>query len=420
MNALTSTWGPDGILSHESLTRELVTSTREWMEGDLCLDDLRGIEAFLPQRRNLAMVVNNECNLSCSHCFLQIPSLSRKRLTVAEWDTVLASAVRKDLGQYLIVGKEVLMGKTGPEVISMLGGLRSQRPLTRTGLVTNGTLLHKHTELISNAALSHIDISMEGAPEDHDFIRGAGAFSAVRANVEWAAALLRRRLFVTMTLQRHNVRRLDRAIQAFAAMGVQSVGISPFEPLSYTDTSLALSSEDFQFFLANLNQLGRLNLPHEMLVQVDTCSISPEMLIHFIESKWFDLESMRMDGTGFLYSSHRLENGLNLVFRFLPWPLSLDFHTRISADGDVLCAADGYLARAYSVNSLANVRDFDFDFGAAFRAASMHPRLNHLEAKFEAEVAPRIRAAYRSRTRSATVVHARSSNRPVRQLVPSH
>jgi len=392
---ISSTCGRDGRAVYQSPTRELVSATREWLEGEISLDDLRATEACLPQRRNLALVVNNECNLSCTHCFLQIPSLAGKRLAAAEWQRVLESAMRENVEQFLLVGKEVLLGRTGPEVVSMLGAIRSRRSSLRTGIITNGTLLHKHLDVVQSASLNHMDISMEGDATDHDAVRGAGAFAALRSNVEWAVWLLGEQLFVTLTHQKRNNQRLDKALMAFAEMGIQSVGISPFEKLSYTDTSLALSAADYRFFFDHLSHLEQLPLPHEMLVQIDTCAFSPEMLVHFIESDWFDLDAMQMDGTGFMYASHRLDNGLTLSFRFLPWPLAVDFHTRISADGAILCAADGYLARAYHVNSLANIRDFDFDFGAAYRAACMHPRLEHIDSNFEAETTPRIRAAYR-------------------------
>lgn len=406
MNGLTSTWGPDGIVADRALSRELIAAAHHWFAGEFTLTDLRAVEATLPLRRNLAMVVNNECNLKCSHCFLQIPQLSRKRLTSAEWERLLESAVREDIGQYVVVGKEVFLGKVGPEVVSALGKIHAQRPCIRTGLVTNGTLLHHHFDRIQQSGLNHMDISMEGVEADHDAIRGSGAFATVRPNVEWAARLLGERLFVTMTLQKQNVDRLDEALLAFSSMGVKSVGISPYEPLPYSDRSLTLLDSDFQSFFAGLDRLGRLALPHEMFVQVDACVLEPQALLAFMESDWFDLDSMQIDGSGFLYSKHRFDNGVTLSFRFLAWPLTLDLSTRITADGELIAVADGHQARAYAVNTLANVRDFDFDFGAAFRAASDHPRLALLDRNFEKDHAPVIRAAYRNwskRKRSALI-----------------
>lgn len=395
MNGITSTWGPQGLVADRSLSAEMVNAAHRWFAGEFSLHDLREVAATLPQRSHISMVVNNECNLNCTHCFIQLPSLARQRLTPDEWQRVLDSSVPEDIGQYVIAGKEVFVGNTGPKVIAMLGEMRARRPCVRTGLVTNGILLHKHFDLVRNAALSHMDISMDGCEPDHDAIRGPGAFAKVRNNVEWAVDLMGERLFITMTLQKRNLERIGDALQAFAAMGVKSAGISPFELLSYNDHLLALSPADLRSFFANLGDIERLDLPHEMFIQADACVIEPQALIAFMESRWFDLDSMQIDGTGFLYCRHHLDNGITLSFRFLPWPLTLDSSVRISADGELISVEDARHPRTYSVNTLANVRDFNFDFGAAFHAAKKHPRLALQDATFEAELQPFVHAAYR-------------------------
>jgi hypothetical protein len=372
----------------------MVDAAHKWFAGELSLRDLRSVAATLPQRRHISMVVNNECNLHCTHCFLQLPSLARERLTPDEWRRVLDSSIAEDIGQYVIAGKEAFVGKTGPEVVAWLGKIRTQRPCVKTGIVTNGTLLHRHHDLVRTAALSHMDISMDGCEADHDAIRGAGAFAKTRGNVEWAANLLGERLFVTLTLQKRNLERLGEAIAAFAAMGVRSVGVSPFELLPYNDATLALSPVDLRSFFASLHRLENLDLPHEMFIQADACVVEPQTLFAFMESRWFNLDDMQIDGTGFLYSRHHLGNGITLSFRFLPWPMTLDSSVRISADGELISVDDARHPRTYHVNSLANLRDFDFDFGAAFRAASHHTRLAHQDACFETDLAPSVRSAY--------------------------
>lgn len=400
MNGLTSTWGPQRLVKDQSLNDKMVNAAHQWFTGDLSLDGVRDVAAKIPRSSHISMVVNNECNQNCTHCFIQLPKLGRERLTPDEWHRTLQSSVLSDIGQYVIAGKEALVGTTGPAVISYLGELRAQRPCVYTGLVTNGTLLHKHQDLIRNAALSHMDISLDGIEEDHDAIRGAGSFARVRENVRWAADLMGDRLFATMTLQKRNLERVGEAVQSFAGLGLRNVGISPFEKLSYNDHSLALSPEDLRFFFASLRHLERLNLPHELFVQADACIVEPQALLAFMESEWFDLDSMKIDGTGFLYCRHSLSNGITLSFRFLPWPFNLDSSVRITADGELLAVEDARHPRTHHINTLANLRDFDFDFGAAFRAASGHPRLALIDAAFEAQLAPRIRAAYLRQERS--------------------
>jgi molybdenum cofactor biosynthesis enzyme MoaA len=382
----------------------MVRATRLWLEGEYCLNDVREVAATLPRRRHISMVVNNECNLHCTHCFLQLPALAKQRLTVGEWQRVLETSIPEDIGQYVIAGKEAFVGKTGPEIISWLGQLRRQRPCIRTGIVTNGTLLHAHQDLVRNADFSHMDISMDGCEADHDFIRGPGAFAKIRDNVRWAADLLGERLFITLTLQNRNIERIGEAIQSFAELGARSVGISPFEKLPYNDHSLALTTEQIAHFLGNLRHIERLALPHTMFIQADACVVEPMALLAFMESEWFDLDAMQIDGTGFLYCRHQLNNGITLSFRFLPWPMTLDSSVRISADGELISVDDARHPRAYHLNRLANVRDFDFDFGAAFSAAKRHPRLALQDSVFETELQPLIRAAYRRHLAATSAV----------------
>ena len=67
---------------------------------------------------------------------------------------------------------------------------------------------------------------------------------------------------------------------------------------------------------------------------------------------------------------------------------------RIAADGELISVDDARHPRSYHLNALANVRDFDFDFGAAFRAAKKHPRLALQDRIYESKLQPHIRAAY--------------------------
>ena len=259
MNGVTSTWGPDGLYADRSLSREMVRATRRWLDGECSLHDVREVTDNLPQRRHVSLVVNNECNLDCTHCFLQLPALAKNRLTREEWMRVLESSIPQDIGRYVIAGKEAFVGKTGPAVIEWLGGLRRQRPCVRTGLITNGTLLHKHHDLVRDAALSHMDISMDGCEPDHDAIRGEGAFNRTKDNVRWAAELLGDRLVVTLTLQKRNITRIGEALRSFAGLGVRSAGISPFEKLPYNDHSLALAPAELA--VHGHDVLGQVKLP---------------------------------------------------------------------------------------------------------------------------------------------------------------
>lgn len=406
MNAIISSTGgrPGAILLSPSHTHRLVGTVRAWIAGEMSLDEVRDMETCLPAHRSIALVVNNECNLNCRHCYLQIPEFSGSRLGPDDWAKVIDTAVASGVEQLLVVGKEALVGSTGPKVLAKLAETRAKQPHLRTGLITNGHFLHQHWDLLQSGGLSHLDLSMEGDEEDHDAIRGSGSFAAVRENLKTAADLFRERIFVTMTVQKRNLARLDKAVLAFADLGVRSVAFAPYKAMPYTDQSLSLSAADLRDFFSRLKSLGELSLPHEMLIQVDACAACPEVLAEFIASDWFDLDSMVANGSGSLYLNRRLRNGLTLSFRFQPWPLAFDYHARIALDGSIVCSEDAINPRSYSVNRLANIRDFDFDFANAFRAASGNPRLSAIDLRYEVQTATRIRQAYADRAPSSFTV----------------
>lgn len=406
MNAIISSTGgrPGAILLSPSHTDRLVGTVRAWLAGELSMEEVRDFELCFPQHRSVALVVNNECNLNCRHCYLQIPEFSGIRLVPDNWAKVIDTAVASGVEQLLVVGKEALVGSTGPKVLAKLAETRAKHPNLRTGLITNGYFLHKHWDLLQSGSLSHLDLSMEGDEEDHDSIRGSGTFAAVRENLKTAASIMGERMFVTMTVQKQNLARLDKALLAFAALGARSVAFAPYKAMPYTDQSLNLSDADLQDFFARLKDLGELSLPHEMLVQVDACAACPEVLTQFIASDWFDLDSMVANGSGSLYLNRRLRNGLTISFRFQPWPIAFDYHARIALDGSIVCSEDAYQPRSYSVNRLANVRDFDFDFAKASRAASENSRLAAIDLRYEKQTAPLIRQAYANGAASAFTV----------------
>jgi MoaA/NifB/PqqE/SkfB family radical SAM enzyme len=404
MNGVLSISGSNGGPVGRGLSQALKGSLHRLFDGHAGIQELRCMEATLPRRRSLTMLVNNECNLACRHCYLQLPKASRQRLTAGEWNRAIDSALAEGIEHFVIAGKEVFLGQNGPAVVDHLGGIKRAHPNIRTGLITNGTLIHNHRERIEAADLTYIDVSMEGAEADHDAIRGAGSFAAVRSNVEWAATTLGERLFVTLTLQKRNLNRFSEALLAFSSLGVKNVGASFFCPLPYTDRNLDLSEEDFRLFFNRLQKLGSLSLDSEMAVQVDAGIVSPNAVTAFMQSEWFSLESMEVDRSGFLYSRFRFCNGLLLCFRYIPWPLAITHSSRLTVDGELVCVDDSLSPRLYHLNSLGNIRDHGFDFGSLTSQASNHPRLAHLNARYEAEILPSFRKAFRAQEKALVKV----------------
>jgi MoaA/NifB/PqqE/SkfB family radical SAM enzyme len=361
---------------------------------EISLAEFRSLETAVNRRRTLTVLVNNECNLACRHCYLQLLRPEGSRLSPDEWETLFANAWDSGVEQFVIAGKEPLLGKTGPEVLGRLQAFRRDRSGLGLGVITNGTRIPLHRDLLLPENLCYLDLSMDGDRADHDVIRGEGAFAEVAPHVEWAAATLGERFFVSLTVEKRNLHRLKDALLELSRLGVRNVGFSFYIPLSYTDQSLILDEADYDSFFRDLGSLGSIDLAHPMHLHVDAGTISPPAINAFMRSEWFNLDIMDVDRAGFMYSRFRFDNGMPLSIRFVPVPIPIQHMTRVGVDGTLVCVEDSLKPRQYAMNRLGNVRDTGFDYGALIEGACEHPRLRVVERAFEVELLPTLQNAY--------------------------
>jgi len=350
---------------------------------------------------NVSMVVNNACNLHCRHCYLQVPALADRALSENEWEQIFQSALQSDAALLSLNGKEVFLGDKGPALLSKLASLRRQvAPNKRIGVITNGTLVAKHRELIENADLSFLDISVDGLPEDHDAIRGAGAFEQVRPNLEWAATVLGSRFFVSLTAQKRNLPRFNEAVLHLNKLGVQSFGVSFFHPAAYNDSSLILADDDYSRLFDRLHALSsvRLHRPLTVFIEVDT--LSPEGLIAFLRSDWFSLGRMEIDRSRVPWIEYAFPNGFRMQFKFFPIPWAGYHSVRITPEGSVIALDDLFNTRLYQMRTLANAREYDCDLPKMIGASQRSMRTHHLLDGYFHRLLPKLAAAVASKSRA--------------------
>ncbi|HPA16161.1 MAG TPA: radical SAM protein [Verrucomicrobiae bacterium] len=356
--------------------------------------DLPCLDAHLrthPTPVNVSMVVNNSCNLSCRHCYLQVPTLADRALGEAEWERVFATALADDTTMLSLNGKEVFLGTKGPGLLHKLVELRRRiAPEKRIGVITNGTLIAPHRQLIEGAHLTFLDISVDGLPEDHDAIRGPGAFAAVRPNLEWAAQILGPRAFVSLTAQKRNLPRFNEAVLHMNGLGIQHVGVSFYHPAPYNDTGLTLSAEDHDRFFRELRGLGAAQLDRPLTVFVEVDTLCPEALTAFLRSDWFSLDRIEMDRSRVPWIDYAFPNGFRMQFKFFPIPWAGYHSVRITPEGSVLSVDDIFDTRLYPLRILATARENGFDFPAMMRAAQDSPRVGRIIGEYHRTLLPRL------------------------------
>lgn len=353
---------------------------------------IRG-EAFdaFPQRArrtlpvSISMVVNNSCNLACRHCYLQVPELEGAALSEPEWhawfDSVLSEPEIKLAG---LVGKELFLGTKGPRLLKALAD-RNQAlgsKAKRIGVITNGTLIAPHRDLIESCDLNYLDFSVDGTPDRHDAIRGKGAFSMLEPNLRWAAKAMPNQLFVSHTLLSENVQDLSATLHHLGTLGVQRVACGLFEDVEWADRALDYPGQMQDTFFERLHELTSESWESPMTVFFEIGARSPEWMAAFLRSPWFDFERVFADDSETLWIEHRFSNGLRIQFKLLPFPSGIWHSVRVTPEGHYLAADDIFHADSYRSVAVANIRDHGCDLARTQQAALSHPRLPEIARSF--------------------------------------
>lgn len=324
------------------------------------------LEAHLRERSrpSIGLVVNNSCNLSCSHCYLQVERLLNKPLTLAEWRSFSRDAIEAGAALLSICGKEPLLGRRGVELLGELMKLRDRSGRdTRVGIITNGTLLDRHRSTLLSIDPDFLDVSIEGLPALNDQVRGPGSFDRALPNIRWGASTLGQRFFLALTLQRLNYRHAESTARYFIRQGVGNLFLSFYQAQQCSDKMLSLRQNDIEEVFDGLSWVGRLDTGRQPLdVYVDLGFAAPAVLQTFLASRWFDPEKLETDDTGIYFVRHQWRNGATLHFRFSLFPLSFWHTARVTPEGLYLGAEDTMDTSRYEAVAVANVRDFEGDF----------------------------------------------------------
>lgn len=141
------------------------------------------------------------------------------------------------------------------------------------GIVTNGYLLtRENMEKLNALKVSHIQVTLDGAAEDHDKRRflagGRPTFDRILDNLVAIKDLIKDPISIRINADRHNIDRVDRVVQALNEKGLKDV-TSPYLAMvenhndTYNDNSCLhtneFSAHEFSFIQRNsLNILSRI------------------------------------------------------------------------------------------------------------------------------------------------------------------
>jgi radical SAM protein with 4Fe4S-binding SPASM domain len=174
------------------------------------------------------------CNLWCKHCYQGERSIEEMpfpdiKKTVAEisdmiddWSEAYGVEFSRSMN---ITGGEPFLRR---DCFDILGEIKKKG--FEVSLLTNGTLVtRERAQRLADLGVDAVQVSMEGAEDVHDAIRGKGSYDAAVAGVEW---LVDCGLAVTLnvTVSDLNAEQVKKVVAFGSHAGVKRIGFSRLVP----------------------------------------------------------------------------------------------------------------------------------------------------------------------------------------------
>ena len=313
----------------------------------------------------VSAVVNRTCNLNCKHCYFRTSSEGLS-LANSEWLKFFASLF-DDLSPSVLsfAGREIFALQSSAQLFFDVIRLRntvqkSKNERTEIGVITNGTLLDEYRNTFLLTQPDYFDISVEGLPETHDFIRGRGAFDRLRSNLQWLSAHFPHRVWLTPTLNRKNLFQLKDIIHFYNdRFALDRFSFGFFVPNADTAPELILSTENYHRFINSvLPQIqeiavSRTEEPVRVIFELDT---NQKFLIDLLERHGYIRRAQTLVSEKIMY-----DNGIELSFNIARIPVGLWRSVRVSPEGYWIAAEDLLKVEEYDQLAVTTLRENDFD-----------------------------------------------------------
>lgn len=231
----------------------------------------------LEKLNELWLHITNRCNLTCSHCLFSSSPSDALELSMNDIISFANEAYDAGCRMFALTGGEPFMHPDIDSIITLL----LKRPESHVAVLTNGMIirpfLERHTP---DPDYFHLQISVDGLEENHDAIRGKGAFKALTKVLDY----LKARPYpytLSMSINRQNAGDMSDIIDFAANHGAQNVHFMWYfirgrgQQSDFADTDLL-----FDNLVRAAKRSEELAIPIDNLESLKTQIFSPPGTIH--------------------------------------------------------------------------------------------------------------------------------------------
>lgn len=235
--------------------------------------------------KTITLTINNSCNLSCPHCYLQY---NKKNILLSE--QTINSIFKSDFKHLAIVGKEPLVNYESTQLVQSL--IKKCKKMGKSiSLITNGTGLENYGELLLDG-VDYVDVSFDGGPQTYDINRKGKFHKIVKAiNVLQEKSKI---VFNALhTIHSDNLENIDDMLELKHYADFSIIMFSPYLR-TYNDGTNNVSSINLEGILKKLSTSSSFRKTTNAYLLIDTYhlqqnAISKELVEHLISQ--YSLES---------------------------------------------------------------------------------------------------------------------------------
>lgn len=273
----------------------------------------------------VALTVNNSCNLSCPHCYLQYAGIDK---LIAPGDVDIL--IKQDFKHLAIVGMEPFLNPISAARTCWIAEQASSHGKS-VSVITNGMGLN-HLSREQIGLFDFFDISFDGGPNSYQLFRGA-SYDRLERNL-LDAANLGANLNAIHVLYQENLEHIEDMISIEGQIPLNRVMFSPymiskndgtngvnelglFEILRALSKEQSFLNDDKSFFIIDQYHLDSLGLDKEYVLS-EILSLDIRSKIHFVPHSPLQVGTIRATYDGLLLSPSDALNPAEYKSRGIP------------------------------------------------------------------------------------------------------